>query len=314
MTSGPFCESIRGMRGASDPWADGLVGVELGGRYKLERVLGRGAFGVVFVGTHTWTERPVAVKVLQHKLAASNPTMAKRFLREAKAAAALRHRNVVDVLDMGEAEGTAFIALELLEGEELSERLKREGRLEVTEALRILLPVLDALHAAHGRGMVHRDVKAENIFLHDAEGELVPKILDFGTVRTTYENGETPLTEAGAILGTPHYMAPEQITANELTPAADVWSSGVLAFRMLAGQFPFDGPNATIVLANAFTKPAPSLASVAPAVPPGVGDAVDRALAKAPEARHNDMHAFMDALLAGAREVGLDVLDPRKRS
>ncbi|MEZ4335634.1 MAG: serine/threonine-protein kinase [Sandaracinaceae bacterium] len=301
------------MRGGSDPWADGLIGKELGGRYRLERVLGRGSFGVVFAGTHTWTERPVAVKVLQLALAASKPTMAKRFLREAKAAAALRHKNVVDVLDMGEAEGTAFIALELLNGEELSERLQRVGRFEVEEALQILLPVLDALHAAHERGMVHRDVKAENIFLHDDEGELVPKILDFGTVRTSYSDGETPLTEAGAILGTPHYMAPEQITGNELTGAADVWSCGVLAFRMLSGQFPFDGRNATLVLANAFTKPAPKLGEVAPHVPPGVAAAVDLALAKAPEARHKDMHAFMDALLDGAREVGLNVTDPRKR-
>lgn len=305
---------MRRMQGASDPWAEEQIGKELGGRYKIERVLGRGTFGVVFVATHSWTNRKVAVKVLHPRGTTTTPTMAKRFLREAQAAAALRHRNVVDVLDMGEAEGTAFIALELLEGEELSARLKREGRLGVVDTLKILLPVLDALHAAHARGMVHRDVKAENIFLHDDAGELVPKILDFGTVRTAYASDETPLTEAGAILGTPHYMAPEQIVSNTLTAAADIWSCGVLAFRMLAGQFPFDGPNPTIVLTTAFTKPAPALGGLVPGIPPGIAAAVDRALAKAPEARHKDMHAFMDALLAGARDGGLDVPDPRKRS
>lgn len=310
----PVCESMRTMGSGTDAWAESLLHKELGGRYRLDRLLGRGSFGVVFAGTHTWTERAVAVKVLQLRVAASNPTMAKRFLREAKAAASLRHRNVVDVLDMGEAEETAFIALELLQGEELSERLKRERMLPLEDVLPILLPVLDALHAAHALGMIHRDVKADNIFLHQQDGELCPKILDFGTVKTSYSPNETPLTEAGAILGTPHYMAPEQITAGTLTAAADVWSCGVLAFRMLSGQFPFDGPNPTIVLANVFTKPAPSLATVAPHVPPGVVEAVNVALAKDPQARHKDMHAFMDALLAGAREVGFDPMDPRKRS
>ncbi len=297
-----------------DTWAESLLGKELDGRYRLDRVLGRGSFGVVFAGTHTWTERPVAVKVLVAQLAASSPTMAARFLREAKAAASLRHRNVVDVLDMGEAEGTAFIALELLEGEPLSARLEREPKLDVPTSLDILLPIFDALHSAHGRGMIHRDVKSENIYLHDDDGTLVPKILDFGTVRTKYAADETPLTEAGSILGTPHYMAPEQVTGTTLTAAADTYSCGVLAFRMLSGEYPFDGPSPTIVLANAFTKPAPRLASLAPQLPPGVCGAVDLALEKDPKMRHADMHAFMDALLEGAREVGVDIADPRKRS
>jgi len=297
-----------------DAWADSKLGTELGGRYRLDAIIGRGAFSVVYEGTHTWTERPVAVKVLLAYLASSNPTMTKRFLREAKAAAALRHRHVVDVLDMGETEDSAFIVLELLEGETLSQRLERDATIGVEETLRILLPVFDALHAAHERGMVHRDVKADNLYLHHEDGVLIPKVLDFGTVRTAYQEGETPLTEAGSILGTPHYMAPEQVSSNELSGSADIWSCGVLAFRMLSGRFPFDGPNPTIVLANAFTKPAPALASLAPDVPPGVCDAVDLALAKKPDERHASMHAFIDALRAGAEEVGLDIPDPRARS
>jgi len=297
-----------------DTWADSLLGKELDGRYRLDRVLGRGSFGVVFAGVHTWTERPVAVKVLVAKLAASRPTMAARFLREAKAAASLRHRNVVDVLDMGEAEGTAFIALELLVGEPLSDRIARDKKLDVLTTLNILLPILDALHAAHGRGMIHRDVKGENIYLHDDDGAMVPKILDFGTVQTKYAADETPLTEAGSILGTPHFMAPEQITGTGLTGAADIYSCGVLAFRMLSGAYPFDGATPTIVLANAFTKPAPALASVVPGTARGVAEAIDRALLKDPKDRHDDMHHFMDALISGAREVGVDIADPRKRS
>ena len=300
------------LRSSLDDWVDELLQVELGGRYRLERVLGRGAFAVVFAGTHTWTERPVAVKVLLRTLVIQNPNVTKRFLREAKAAASLRHRHVVDVLDMGEAEDTAYIALELLKGEELSARLERDPRLPAEEALSILLPVLDALHAAHGAGMVHRDVKPGNIFLHHDEREQrVPKILDFGAVRTAYADGETPLTAAGSILGTPHYMAPEQIHGAELGPAADIWSCGVLLFQMLAGQLPFDGPNPTMTLANVVTRHAPSLRSVAPDVPPGIAAAVDVALAKAPDARHADARAFIAALLAGAAEVGIQVPDPR---
>lgn len=298
------------MSESADSWAESLVGTELGGRYRLDEILGRGAFGVVYVGTHTWTERRVAVKVLQAALAKASPTLAKRFLREAKAAASLRHKNVVDVLDMGEDAGTAFLVLELLEGEPLSDRLQREGTIDGRDTLAILLPILDALHDAHGRGMIHRDVKAENIYLHQDEGVLVPKILDFGTVRTS-DAAEAQLTRQGSLLGTPQYMCPEQIIGRNLTSAADIWSCGVLAFRMLSGRFPFEGETPTMVLANAVTKPAPELTEVAPGVAPGIADAVMRALAKDPASRHADMHAFVGALLGGAREVGIDVPDPR---
>lgn len=295
-----------------DEWAQSLIGSELAGRYRLDEILGKGAFGFVFTGTHTWTERRVAVKVLNALLANLDPTMAPRFLREAKAAASLRHKHVVDVLDMGEDAGTAFLVLELLEGEPLSDRLHREPILDAPTTLPILLPIFDALHAAHERGMIHRDVKPANIYLHDEEGVQVPKILDFGTVRTS-DASEAALTRQGALLGTPQYMSPEQLTGTALTRAADIWSCGVLAFRMLAGRFPFLGENLMEVLADAITKTAPPLSSVAPTVPRGIAAAVDRALVRAPEGRHADMHAFVDALLAGAREVGILVVDPRQR-
>ncbi|HEY8428728.1 MAG TPA: serine/threonine-protein kinase [Sandaracinaceae bacterium] len=297
----------------SEAWAEKLVGAELAGRYRLDAILGRGSYAVVFRGKHTWTERPVAVKVLGPHLAPYDPTLVKRFLREAKAAAALRHPHVVDVLDMGEAEHTAFLVLELLEGETLAARLAREGALEVELALRILLPLCDALHAAHALSMIHRDVKAENVFLHEEGGRTVPKLLDFGIVRTAYADGETPLTRRGTLLGTPHYMAPEQVVGRPPTIAVDVWSCGVLAYRMIAGRFPYDAPHPTEVLADIVTKPHPPLATVAPHAPRGVAAAVERALAKDPSARFADVHAFVDALVGGAREVGIELPDPRRR-
>lgn len=297
-----------------DAWSAERLGSVVADRYRIERVLGRGATGVVFAGVHTWTDRPVAIKLLHRHAAQDDPTLTERFLREAKAAASLPHPNVVDVLDMGEHEGAPYLVLELLVGEPLDALLGRWGALGVERTIEILAPLLDALHSAHARGMVHRDVKAANIFLHvdDAENE-VPKILDFGTVRKNYAAGETPLTRQGDLLGTPHYMSPEQIIGRPVTAKSDVWASGVLAYRMLSARYPFDGPNPTMVLADVATKPHPPLASVAGRLPVGVVDAVELALVKDPEARHADMHAFLDALLEGARAVGMSPADPRDR-
>ena len=305
------------MAGASSPdvWADAFLGTTIADRYRLDRLLGRGASGVVFAGAHTWTDRPVAVKLLLLPAAHRDATLVERFMREAKAAASLPHPNVVDVLDMGQHDGMPFLVLELLNGQSLAELLHAEPRLSTARALGILLPVLDALHAAHARGMVHRDVKAENVFLHiDDAGKEVPKILDFGTVRKSYEEGEAPLTAQGSLLGTPQYMSPEQVLAKPVTLLSDVWSSGILAYRMLAGRFPFDGRNPTVVLADMVTKPVPPLGPQAPEAPAGVIAAIERALQKDPSARHADIHVFLGALLEGAREVGIEVRDPRDRS
>lgn len=296
-----------------DTWAESLIGTTIAERYILNKIIGKGAFGVVFGATHTWTERRVAVKVLFLQLAEKTPTARARFLREAKAAASLPHKNIVDVLDMGEAVGTAFMVLELLEGEALSDRMRREAPLSADVTLAILLPVLDALMSAHARELVHRDIKAENIYLHVEDERIIPKIVDFGTVRKPYDENEAKLTAQGALLGTPHYMSPEQVTAKPVTAASDQYACGVLAFALLSGRFPFDGPNPTMILADAVMKPTPTLLSVAPTVAPSIAGAVDKALSKDPAERHADVHAFLDALLAGAKEVGIDVLDPRSR-
>src|SRR5262245_31272308 len=165
------------------------IGNLLAGKYQLERILGEGGMGVVFEGVHSWTSRKVAVKLL-HPNYAKDQAIVRRFLQEARTATALRHPNVVDVLDMGsEDDGTAYLVLELLSGEPLSDVLAR-GPLPLRDALIILLPAMNALATAHDKLFIHRDLKPENIFLHYEGGELVPKVLDFGLAKVLEAGGD----------------------------------------------------------------------------------------------------------------------------
>ncbi|MBX3271253.1 MAG: serine/threonine protein kinase, partial [Sandaracinaceae bacterium] len=291
------------------PTDEERLGTTLADKYALERVLGSGGMGTVFEARHAWTGRRVAVKLLKPALAAER-NVRERFLREARAAAALEHDNAVSVLDMGETDdGTVFLVLELLRGRTLADLLAERGRLGADEALSILLPVIDALGAAHARGFLHRDVKPENIFLTaSAAGVLVPKLLDFGLAKALVESPSSVQTATGLVLGTPHYMSPEQASgARELTPATDVWSAGVVLYECLSGQLPFGGSTLTAVLLAIVSSPAPPLATRAPDLSPALAAAVDRALATAPADRYASMAALREALeeaLAGARPSG----------
>ncbi len=277
---------------------DPRMGRTLAGRYRLDRVLGKGGMGVVYAGEDTRAGRPVAVKVLLPELIESADLLA-RFFQEARTAAALDHPNVIRVFDLGEDGGLAFIAMELLEGESLETRLKREGRLSADALLPILLPIIDALDAAHAQGIIHRDLKPENVFIAETEGgAMLPKLLDFGIAKLL--EGGVVQTQAGAMLGTPGYMSPEQMRGvGGLTAAADVFSVGVILFRALAGRLPFevDGSNPMNLLMAMMMNDAPKLCAVAPDVPAAIGAAVDLALKRSPETRHRDMRELREALL-----------------
>lgn len=291
---------------------DSRVGRMVADRYRLDEVLGRGGMGVVYRGTHTWTERPVAVKLLlaEH---ASDSRLLQRFFQEAKAAAGLRHPNVVDVLDMGEDDdGSAFLVLELLEGESLEDRLAGGQTLGPEDALRVLLPVIDALDAAHARGVIHRDLKPANVFLaRGHRGAVVPKLLDFGVAKLT-QNASLQ-TRTGSVIGTPGYMSPEQIQgAKELTPASDVWGMGMLLHRVLAGSLPIDPePNLTKMLMAILAEDRATLADRWPDAPAPLASAIDVCLSRSPDARYDSMRELADALIEGARAAGLHVDDPR---
>jgi len=280
------------------PTDEERLGTRLAGRYDLRAILGRGGMGVVYDAEHVYTRRRVAVKLLKPAMSA-DPKRTKRMLREARAAAKLAHEGVVDVLDMGEDEGTMYLVLEHLEGRDLEAELDARGRLPVGEVLALAEVVLGALAKAHASGILHRDVKPSNVFLAMRDGRRVPTLLDFGLAKA---RDAEKVTTTGTVLGTPHYMAPEAAAADEeLGPAADVWSTAVMLYECLGGRRPFEGPTPSAVLMNVLRKEAPRLKlDEAPAV----AAVVMRGLSKG-TARIRDAVELREALRDAAREDGV---------
>jgi serine/threonine protein kinase len=272
------------------------IGTRVADKYELLSVLGKGGMGVVYQAVHRWTGRRVAVKLIDPALA-DDPEVGARFLNEARAAAAIAHPNVVDVLDMGRDEdGTVYQALELLEGETLSEFLRAHGTVSVENTQSLMRPVMDALEHAHQAGIVHRDVKPGNIFLRRREsGEREAVLLDFGMAKLL--DGQPVTTRSSVVLGTPHYMAPEQaLASSDVGPAADIWAMGAILFECLSGTLPFGSLPPAAYLARAVYERAQPLAEAAPHLPLRVCAVVDRALSREPEARQRSMAELMRAL------------------
>jgi serine/threonine protein kinase len=277
---------------------------ELGrlGPYRILRVLGRGSMGVVFAAEHTQLGRLVALKVLLPVLAAS-PGARQRFQREARAAAALSHERVVLVFEVGEDRGLPFLAMPLLRGETLEARLGRAKRLPIREVLRIGREVAEGLAAVHARGLVHRDIKPSNIWLEDG-GEsraAIPtgghvKLLDFGLARAA--DGDTQLTQSGALLGTPGYLAPEQTRGGPPDPRSDLFALGCVLYRACTGELPFRGRDTLATLAALATETPAPVRARNPEVPPAFSDLVARLLAKDPEGRPPSAGAVVEALAA----------------
>ncbi len=281
------------------------IGTQVAEKYQLTGMLGRGGMGVVYHAVHRWTGRRVAVKIIDPSLA-DDPELGARFLNEARAAAAIAHPHVVDVLDMGrDNDGTLYQALELLEGETLSQRLSREGQLSPAETVRLLAPVMDALAHAHHAGIVHRDVKPGNVFLRTLpSGDTQAVLLDFGMAKLL--DAQPVTTRSSAVLGTPHYMAPEQaLGAGSVGPSADIWAMGTILYQCLSGKLPFgEGPPAAY-LARVVYQDAPALASCSPALPLALCQVVDRALARDVARRQPSMGVLIEELtaaLGGERE------------
>jgi serine/threonine protein kinase len=227
-------------------------GTLLGGKYRLGPVIGSGGVASVYRATHAWTEREVAVKVLDPTLPHFD-RVREGFLREARATVQLDHPNVVDVLDMGEDNWeTAYLVMELLEGPTLRDLLLEQGRLDADDTVAILLPLINALEKAHALGIVHRDFKPENIMLTlDSYGVVTPKLLDFGVAEILRDaRSQIAASRGGVIMGTPQYMAPEQARDQRelIGPQTDVWGVGVVWYECLTGRCPFDGDSAPEVL------------------------------------------------------------------
>jgi serine/threonine-protein kinase len=288
------------------PQDKGLEGVVLAGRYRIEKRLGAGGMGEVYRAVNTVIDRPVAIKVLHRELT-RNQEIVERFLREAKAAIIVRHPNVVDVLDVLEHEGVPFIVQELLNGRDLSHYIEAAGgKLGVDEVLPLLIPVVEAVGSAHAKGVVHRDIKPENVFLHEVEGQVVPKVLDFGISKLTAA-GAKRMTSTGTAMGTPAYMSPEQIQGSaEVDARGDVWSFGVVLFEVLSGRLPYESETAGGLFVQICTKVAPKLDTVTSGLPPALVDIVAKCLAPNREQRYASATELARALRAIMAERGVD--------
>ena len=270
-----------------------LVGKVLDGKYRLVRLIGKGGMGSVYEAEHTVIDRRVAVKLLNPEYA-DEGDIVERFVREAKAASAIGHPNIIDIQDVGEDDGKTYIVMELLEGTSLSALVKSLGRLEPSHAVAIARQVADGLQAAHEKGIVHRDLKADNVFIaRDARlGEQV-RILDFGISKVMETDG-TDLTQTGAVMGTPHYMAPEQVRGEkDVDERIDVWALGVMLYEMLTGMYPFPGTRTPEVLVKILTEP---MADLEPDLPDDLVEVVERALEKDRDARYASVAEMSKAL------------------
>jgi eukaryotic-like serine/threonine-protein kinase len=256
---------------------------ELGrlGGYRLLRVLGRGGMGVVFEAEDPRLGRRVALKVVQPSIADDQATH-DRFLREARATAAVEHENIVTIHQVGEDRGVPFLAMPLLQGESLEDRLRREGRLPVADVIRIGREIALGLSAAHEQGLIHRDIKPGNIWLDARSGRV--KILDFGLARGT-EQAADHITQTGAIVGTPAYMAPEQAEGLTLDSRCDLFSLGCVLYRLATGELPFPGNSAIQILSCLATRTPPRVATVVPGFPPALSDLIAQLMAKSPAER-----------------------------
>ena len=270
------------------------------GDYVIESLLAQGGCGTVYVARLGARERRAAIKVLRASLA-SSPRMVERFVREVDLVNLLRHPNIVEIHELGQlGDGRPYYAMELLVGDTLDAVLRAEGRMPPDQALEILEPVCSALRAAHAAGIVHRDVKASNIFLSRKGGAAGIKLLDFGIAKLTDPGPRgAGLTTFGHPVGTPTAMAPEQILGEPLDERVDVYALGVLLHRMLVGFFPFRSDDPLELARQHLEDPAPRPSRTAP-VPPAIDDVVLRCLEKRPEKRFDSVKSFLRALRVAA--------------
>jgi serine/threonine-protein kinase len=271
---------------------DPLLGQILAGSYEVTRVLGEGGMGRVYEARHTrLSGKRFAIKLLHPDLA-RQPEVVTRFQREAEAASGISHVNVVGVHDVNSTpEGQPYIVAELLQGEELGEYIERVGKVSVGEVVRIGRQVCRALAAAHAQGIVHRDVKPENVFLTGDVGRIEPgtvKVIDFGISKVANAGGES-LTKTGMVLGTPDYMAPEQARGDKVDARADIYAVGAILYRALTGKKPFEGldPMATLTAVLTTEPDRPSVLD--PSIPLALELVVQRAMAKSPKDRYQTM-------------------------
>jgi serine/threonine protein kinase len=283
----------------------------LGGRYRLEAKLGSGGMGVVFRATDLTMKRAVAVKLIRGvDGVALDEEVAGRFLREAKNTARVQHENIIEVYDLGRSDqGDMFFVMELLEGESLSTKIRRDGKMPPAVAVHIARQMCAALHVAHAAGIIHRDLKPANVMLIERGGQTdYVKVLDFGVAKSYTPDQQTQLTHTGMLVGTVEYMAPEQIMGRVVDGRTDIYSLGIVMYRMLTGKAPFrDGGVPALIHAhlNVFPKP---MTDTAPELPGALDRVILRCLAKQPEQRYESMEELSRALASALEPENLGLV------
>jgi serine/threonine-protein kinase len=298
------------------PPVDALVGHTLADRYRLTRKIGEGGMGAVYEAMHVLLSKPVAVKVLRDKYL-DRPEVAQRLVQEARLASSIRHENIVDITDSGATEdGRTFVVMEHLEGQSLSELVKREGALPESRVLEIARQAASALGAAHERGIVHRDVKPENLFLVERGGRDFVKVLDFGISKTlkpgNVDEESLKLTHTGMVLGTPLYMSPEQARGDEdLDQRIDIWALGVILYECLTAEVPFRATNYLGVISQVLNQEVTPPRKLRPEM--RISEAMERVVQKAMARDRDDRYPSMVALAEDLERVatGADVEPPR---
>jgi len=292
---------------------DPMIGTLAAGRYRIQKLLGEGGMGQVYLAEHVAIEKRVALKVLRAEFAAKGEIVT-RFQQEAISASRIKHPNVLDVFDFGQLEnGRFFLAMEFLEGNDLADELAKRRVLSVASGIRIAMQMCRALAAAHESGVVHRDMKPENVFLQrTADGEEIVKIVDFGIAQLRSKDAEVAqpkrrLTRTGMIFGTPEYMAPEQASGKHADPRSDIYSVGIIMYEMFTGAVPFTGDTFLGVLAKHLSDPTPQLTEICPeiAISSSLQAVIMRALEKDPTVRYQTMLEFAQAISASSDAAAL---------
>ena len=275
-----------------------MTGDVIAERYELEELVGRGGMSSVFRAKDRLLERTVAIKLL-HEHYSRDDDYVERFRREARAAAQLSHPNIVTVIDRGEADGRQFIVFEYIDGQNLKQLVEAKGRLPVRTALELAIDIGRALAFAHESGLVHRDVKPQNVLLGNGD----VKVTDFGIARSV--DVAHGLTQTGTVLGTSDYIAPEQASGQPVGVLSDVYSLGVVIYELLAGEPPYKGESFLAVAMRHVNDPVPSIAEVRPDVPLRLDAALRKAMAKTPEDRFASMDELVTELEAVLRDLGM---------
>jgi serine/threonine-protein kinase len=288
---------------ALETTGDSLIGQILAGKYRIEEALKDGGMGKVYRGTHILMDKTVAIKVLRASLAADEKIVA-RFSREARAASRLSHPHALSVTDFGEDEdGRVFLVMEYLNGKTLKEIIRNEGPLPLARVAEIVRQVGGALQAAHDEGVIHRDLKSDNIMLLSTNAGDYAKVLDFGIAKIIEPEGgfDLELTAPNLVIGTPQYMSPEQCSQlGTIDSRSDIYSLGVIIYEMLVGHVPFGGESSTTVMLKQMQEPAPSVLQERTDLPAAVGRVVARALAKLPEERYQRADELVEDLTIAA--------------